>query len=220
MEYSIAPSALAYLFGDLLEDVFAGRASRFTPNEKLPCREVKVKIKDLANVMLVAAFVHLAEEGYLKLTLGTKGRILKSKAVFAALSPERPSQGLHGLEAQIANSVTGKQKKDDVGSIVRRLWDADSSDPWRDIIGRAQRYLLSQGYFAEEKRRGVARLLGKKLVPQCERIVPLEGEARQLREMMAAFQAAQPELYKRLWKGVADGIRSRQERPDVDIDYD
>lgn len=37
MKYSIEPSALAYLFGDVLEDVFAG-VSRFGLSETLPCR--------------------------------------------------------------------------------------------------------------------------------------------------------------------------------------
>ncbi len=37
MEYSITPSALAYLFGDVLENVFARRASRLTRSETVRC---------------------------------------------------------------------------------------------------------------------------------------------------------------------------------------
>lgn len=216
MKYSVVPSALAYLFGDVLEDVFAG-ASRFTGNEKLPCREVKVKKGNLVNVMLAAGFVHLAEEGHLKLTLGRKGRIFKSKAVFATLSPQQPSQGLGGLEGQIGSSITGNQKEDDIHSIVRRLVGADSSNPWDDIIGKARGHLLREGYFAEEEQHGITKRHRKKLIPQCEKIAALEGEARQLREMMATFQARQPELYKQLWKDVAAGIASRRETPDIGV---
>lgn len=221
MEYSIVPSALAYLFGDVLEEVFAGRASRFALSETLPCRKVKVKKKDLARVMFAAAFIGLAEENHLKLVLGRKGHILKSKVVLAGLSSQQPRQVLSGLEGQIVNNITGNQKKDDVGSIVRRLLGRDSQDPWSAIIGVARDYLLGGGYFAEEKRHGIAKLRGKKLIPQCGRITALEGEAQQLREMMAAFQVRQPELYKQLWKGVAAGIASRQEAADVgSADFD
>ena len=216
MEYSIAPSALAYLFGDVLENVFARRASRLTRSETLPCREVKVKRRDLASVMLAAALVHLAEEGHLKLTLDRKGRIFKSKAVFATLSPQRPDQGAGSLEEQIVNNITGKEKKDDVSSIVWRLLGTDWSNPWGHIIEEARGYLLGVGYFAEEKRRGIARLRGKKLIPQCERITALEREARQFGEMMATFQTRQSELYKQLWKGVTTGIASRQKSKDLD----
>ncbi len=71
-------------------------------------------------------------------------------------------------------------------------------------------YLFGQAYFAEEKRRGITKLGGKKLIPQCERIAALEREAQQLREMMTAFQARQSELYNQLWRDVANGIDSRQ----------
>ena len=216
MEYSVAPSALAYLFGDVLENVFVRRASRLTRSETLPCRAVKVKRRDLATVMLAAALVHLAEDGHLKLTLDRKGHIFKSKAVFATLSPQQPGQGPGSLEEQILNNITGKKKKDDLSSIVWRLLGRDRSNPWSHIIEEARGYLLAVGYFVEEKRRGIARLRGKKLMPQCERIAALEKEARQLGKVMATFQTSQSELYKQLWKGMTSGIASRQERKDLD----
>ncbi len=216
MKYSIAPSALAYLFGDVLENVFARRVSRLTRSETLPCRGVKVKRRDLAKVMLAAALVHLSEEGHLKLIPGKKGHILKSRAVFVTLSSQQSVQGPGSLEEQIVNNITGKKKKDDLSSIVWRLLSRDWPNPWSHIIEEARGYLLKGGYFVEEKRHGLAKLRGKKLVPQCERIAALEGEARQLGEMMATFQTRQFELYKQLWKGVTNGIASRQERKDLD----
>ncbi len=216
MKHSIAASALAYLFGDVLENVFAGRASRLTRSETLPCREVKVKRRDLANVMLVAALIHLSEEDHLELIPGKKGHILKSRAVFVALSTEQSVQGPGSLEEQIVSNITGKNKKDDVSSIVWRLLSKDWPNPWSHIIKQTQGYLLKVGYFAEEKRHGLGRLRGKKLVPQCERIATLEKEARQLGKMMAAFQSRQSDLYKQLWKGVTSGIASRQQTADGD----
>ena len=217
MKYSIAPSALAYLFGDVLENVFAGRVSRLTHSETLPCRGVKVKRGSLVNVMLAAVFVHLAEEGYLKLTLGRKRRILKSKAVFAMLSPQQLGQDLGGLEEQIVSNIRGNQKEDDVRSIVYRLLGADSNNPWSVIIGKARGYLLGEGYFTEEEQRRITKRRRKKLIPKCERIATLKGEAQQLREIMATFQARQPELYRQLWKSAAAGVASRRETPDVGV---
>ena len=213
MKYSIAPSALAYLFGDLLEEVF-GKKSRFASGEKIPCREAKVKKPDLASVMLTAAFVHLAEKNFLKLTTGAKGLILKSKTVFATLSPERSAQSFDHFEGSIITNITGTEKKDDVGSIVRRLLERSTRDPRAQLIQETHEYLVGQGYFAKEDRGGIAKILGKKTVPQCEKIAGLEQEALQLKEVVAAFQSSQPEIYKLLWKGVASGIRSREMRDD------
>lgn len=213
MKYSIAPSALAYLFGDLLEEVFAEK-TRLASGVKIPCREKKVKKPDLASVMLTAAFVHLAEKNFLKLTTGAKGLILKSKTVFATLSPERSAQSFDHFEGDIVTNITGNERKDDISSIVQRLLERSTRDPRAQLIQETHEYLLGQGYFTKEERGGIARLLGKKTVPQCEKIAKLEGEARQLKETMAAFRSSQPEIYKLLWKAVASGIRSREMRDD------
>ena len=82
-------------------------------------------MKGIARVMLTAALVHLSEEGHLNLILGRKGRILKSRAVFAMLSSEQSGQGPGSLEEQIVNNITGNKKKDDVSSIVWRLLSTD-----------------------------------------------------------------------------------------------
>lgn len=213
MKYSIAPSALAYLFGDLFEDVFAEK-TRLASGVKIPCREKKVKKPDLTTLMLTAAFVHLAEKGFLKLTTGKKGLILKSTTVFAVLSPGRSAQKFDHFEGAVITNITGTEKKDDVGSIVQRLLERSTRDPRAQLIQETHKYLLGQGYFTKEERGGIAKILGKKTAPQCEKIVKLEKEAQQLRETMAAFQSTQPEIYKLLWKGVASGIRSREMRND------
>ncbi len=215
-DFSLAPSALAYLFGDVLEDVFAGK-SRLTTSEKLPCRDVKVKRKDLAHAMLVSAFVYLARQGRLGLDVRTKGRIIKSKFVLVTASGG-PAGPFASHEAQILGSIRGDPKNNGVRSIVWRLWGADVGDPWGDLIRDSQRYLLGLGYFVDQERRGIAKIMGKKLMPNCERTLTLRPEATPLRNMLAAFRAEQPELYERLWKEVAAGIASRQESPDVDFD--
>jgi hypothetical protein len=79
--------------------------------------------------------------------------------------------------------------------------------------------VLELGYYSEGERRGIAKILGTKLVPECDKILALRSQAERVREMVAAFRAEQPELYAQLWKDVAKGIGSRQESQDVDTDF-
>ena len=64
-DFSVLPSALAYLFGDVLESEFAGK-TRLGFSEKLPCREIKIKKKDLATMMVVAGLSFLRKAGHLQ----------------------------------------------------------------------------------------------------------------------------------------------------------
>jgi len=216
--FTVLPSSLAYLFGDVLKALFPTQ-SRLSFGEKLPCRDVKVKRKDLAKAMVLTAFVHLARQGHLTLTLSKKGRIIKRKFVLAARSGS-PAGGFGGLEGQLMGVVRKDPKHNDVASVVWRLWSDDVTDPFGDVLHMGQAYLRGQGYFSEGERRGIAKILGKKLVPECDRILALQGEASLIQDMIAAFRAEQPELYVQLWKDVGKGIASRQEASDDDVDFD
>jgi hypothetical protein len=215
--FTVNPSALAYLFGDRLEDLFAGR-SRLPFNETLPCREVKVKARDLPIAMLTTALIHLVRRGVVRLSLDSKGRILKKRFVLATLTNESAAN-LGGLEGQILGSIRHDAKHNDVPTVVWRLWSADVTDPFSDVIRMGRQYLLELGYYSEGERRGIAKILGTKLVPECDRILALQAEADAVRDMLAAFRAEQPEVYEQLWKDVAKGISSRQEQQDVDVDF-
>jgi hypothetical protein len=215
--FTINPSALAYLFGDGLENLFAGR-SRLPFNETLPCREVKVKSRDLPTAMLMTAFVHLLQRQRVRLTLESKGRILKKRFVLASLA-SGSGAGFDGFEGQILGSIQQDAKHNDVPTVVWRLWRSDVTDPFSDVIRMGRQYLLELGYYTEGERRGIAKILGAKLVPKCDKILALRAEADAVRDMVVAFRAEQPELYEQLWKDVAKGISSRQESQDVDMDF-
>jgi hypothetical protein len=208
-QYSVAPSALVYLFGDKLGDVLE-ISSRFALKEKIPCREVKVAKKDLTTSMFAVAFIYLNGENHLNLTVDKKGLVFKSDAVFAAFPPQRSKENLDGLERQIIYNITEEKNKDDVKSIIKRILGKDSHDPWGQVIKEMQEYLTTQDYFAKEERGGIAKILGRKTTPQCEKIAELETEVQQVREMVAAFKSSQPNVYKLLWKNIAAGIKSRQ----------
>jgi hypothetical protein len=215
-DFSISPSALAYLFGDELDDLFADR-SRLPINENLPCRDVKVRRNDLAVAILVTAFADLVRKGHLSLIMHTKGRIIKSKCVLASLA-STPAGALAGLEGQLLGNLRGNSNEDDAPSVVARLWRSDVNDPFGKVIQMAQTYLLQQGYIVEEERQGLGKLLGKKRTPQCEGILGLQPQTATLYDLVASFRSGQPEVYAQLWKDVAKGIDSRQERVEVDPD--
>jgi hypothetical protein len=215
-DFSVSPSALAYLFGDTLQNLFAGK-SRLPINETLPCREVKLRRKDLAVAVLVTAFADLVRKGNLKLNVQTKGRIIKSKSVLATAAGT-PVGSLAGLEAQLLGNLRRNQNDDDVPSVVARLWSHKVDDPFNEVMDMARTYLEGQGYFVEEKRQGLSKLLGKKLVPQCDKILALQGQAGPLYDMVAAFRSTQPEVYAQLWNDISKGIASQQEKVEADFD--
>lgn len=213
-ELTIMPSGLAYLYGDLLQDVFASSA-RVSLGEQLPCRQVSVKKFDLATLVLVTACVYWSKQGCLQFSLGTKG-LLKSRYVLARRTTQAAPR-LEGLESQVLANVTGRDKDDGVASIVERVLRKDHVDPWGAVIREVQRYLLVPGYYAEAERRGVGKLLGKELVPQCDKIATLQGQVAGVRAMLEEFRSAQSELYSQLWKDVGAGITRRQETPENDL---
>jgi hypothetical protein len=77
---------------------------------------------------------------------------------------------------------------------------------------------LGLGYFTEGERKGLGKLLGKELVPQCDKIAVLQAQVGAVRDLLVGFRSAQSELYSQVWKDVGSGIASRQETPDHDLD--
>ena len=215
-ETSIAPSGVAYLYGDLLQELFPS-TSRLALNENLPCRGTKIKKNDLAALILTTACVHWAKQDCVRLSLSSKGLLIKSRYVLVARTT-KPAARLDGIEGLFLAAISGKEKDDGVASIVSRILRQDSVDPWGKVIKEAQRYLVGLGCFDEVERKGIGKLLGKELVPQCDRIAALQAQVGAVRDLLAGFRSAQNELYGQVWKDVGSGIASRQETPDTDLD--
>ena len=213
---SIVPSALAYLYADLLQDLYANSA-RVSLSESLPCRGASVKRADLATLVLVTACVHWVQQGCLTLSMGVKGVLVKSRYVQVARTT-RPAGHLDGLEGLLLASVAAKEQDNGMSAIVNRVLRKDSVDPWGHVIQEVRRYLLGLGYYSEVERKGLGRLLGKELTPQCDRILALQGSIGEVRDLLSGFRSSQAELYAQLWKDANAGITSRQQTPDHDLD--
>lgn len=184
----------------------------------VPCRDVKVKKRDLAATAVTAAFIGLAERSHLRLTLGKRRALLglrkRPAALAESLGNARP---VAGLEGDLLASLSGNKDADPIRVVVERLLPI-SGDPWGDVIARIEEEMLEEGYFLEGERKKVAKFfLGKKLEPDCERMAALQEQVAPVRKMLDDFRRQDGALYEQLLKDVRQGIKARQE---VDVDMD
>jgi len=210
-----SPSGLVYLFGDR----FAGRDKLLAVGEKLPCSEVKVQKKDLVQAMFRGAFASLAQDGCLSLSLGQKKILLfKASAVFVTIN-RREARESGGLEAGILEVLTGDPRRDSVEEGVGRAIGEESVDPWGAVIDQTREHLLRLGYFVEEERSGLGRLVpGRKLLPQCERIMALQGNVPTVLALLEGLSSRDPTLNKQLGEDTKKGITSRYKTREIDAD--
>ena len=203
----VSASGVVYLYGDH----FVGGGLPGGRIE-LPCREVKVKKKELAETGVAAAFVALAQGRHARLYIdrrsGTLG-IFKHKAVF--LQPLEGAGTLpSGFEGRILNSLSDRQGSNNAVDIVRRLVP-ESKDPWAVAIELIREGLLEQGYFAEGERGRVTKLLlGRKLLPDCQRIATLQGQVEPVRSVIESFRMANPKMHTQLLKDVRAAIKAQE----------
>jgi len=213
---AVAPSSLVYLFGDR----FVEGNTAFAMGERLPCTETKVPKKELTETMFLAAFATLVQSGRLTLTLGQKKTLIfKTNAVFATIK-QHEAQDPGGLESRLIRALTGNPQKDSVEELVWRTVGETSMDPWGEVIGQVKQYLLQLGLFKKvEASAGLAGLLPvQNLVPQCERIAPLQDQVPAVQALLEWFRANNPALYRQLREDIRKGINSRYEAPQVDLD--
>ncbi len=186
---------------------------------ELPCREVRVKKRDLAATAMAAAFVGLAQAGALRPYVGTRRALLglrKRSVVFVELLVGSASFG--GLEGRLLASLSDSQDANSVGDIIERLLPT-SGDPWRDVIALIEEEMLDEGYFSEgERKKKMAEFfLGKRLVPDCERFAAIEERVPAVRQALDAFRQTDGVLCEQLTKDIRNGIRAQQ---DVDAGLD
>jgi hypothetical protein len=210
---AFGPSGVIYLFGDH----FVERDTIFTAGEKLPCSEIKVKKKQLTEVMLAGTFAWLAQNGRISFTTGQKGTLVfKRPAAFITVVRRDPLDP-GGLEASILHALSGNLQSDSVEDVVYRVIPNTNVDPWGDVVDIARNHLFRMGFYQEVERTGVAKLLaGRKLVPLCDRIATLQPGIGAAQALLHSYQAGNPALYRLLHDDIRKGIDSRYEAPDTD----
>jgi len=208
---SVPACCIVYLFGD----AFAPHDGLL--GEKLPCGEVKVNRKALAQEVMRAAFASLQSGGALSLKLGQRRRLLfKTGAVFVALNRREERVGVEG---RIIASIMGDPAKDCVEDIVARVIGEECADPWGAVMDAAREHLFGLGYFREERRSGLGRLVsGCKLLADCERINTLRGQVPAVQTLLRELSRRDPALDKQLLEDIKKGITSRYQTREIEVD--
>ncbi len=217
-ERGITPSGLVYLFGEQ----FVEPAKML--GETLLASGIKVKGRELAEMLYGVALVALNADGIVRLDLAQRKRFLgMGQAQVVAVTPlGRPAPG--GLEAAIVACLLPDPTKNDVADLINRQLGQDMADPWGEMIGRVKADLAARGFFLQQReaRQGLGKILGDKvtLTPQPDRIAAVRDLTGLVRGLLANTQARQPQLAAQLWKDMRKGFQSRVEQSDSDSDFD
>lgn len=215
MSTEAAPSAsgVVYLFGDR----FAKKAR--VGGEKLVYGEAKVKLSDLVDNMVLAAFVELASEGYLGLEPIEEKRLgLFTTRDIGLTRLSEPGHPLYGLERAVWENISGDPKQDRVREIISKITGGTRPSPWSVILEKAKEGLGEQGYLIAEKE--VRRFLPDTIrwLANEESIVAHEGRVAEVEAMLGALETRDPTLYKQLVDSVKKGIKAMVESTDYDFD--
>lgn len=207
-------STLTYLFADRI----APKDKAMTQGAKVPCTEVKVQKKALAQTMFAVAFMRLRDQGQITLDIEEKGFLFfkwkKTKL------RRTGSEGRPGLEGAVMETAS---EEDGVRQVVWRWFGQDMRDPWRHVINQAIAEAGAMGYLKEvDAQRGKVAgfLLGKTdFQPDCDRIASLEGQFEEFAARWREFQQAEPQVYDEVMTECSKAIASRLESDD-DRDWD
>lgn len=216
MEQGITPSGLVYLFGEQ----FVEPARAF--GEDLLYSGVRIKARELAEMLYAAALSGLEADGTVRLELATRKRLLGlAKAQTVAVTPlTRAEPG--GLEASILACLSADPARNDVPDLLHRHLGRDMQDPWGYITQLVKRDLAARGFLREERtqRSGLGALLGDKVTLNAvpERIAPLATQAGQVRDLLHGFRSQRADVAAQLWKDLRAGFQRRVEKPDTDTD--
>ncbi len=215
-ERGITPSGVVYLFGEQFVE-----PARMT-GETLLASGVKVKARELAEMLYGVALLSLDAEGCARLDLAERKRFLGlGQAQVVAVTPlGKPAPG--GLEAAILASLSPDPAKNGVADLLHRQIGRDMADPWAHVTALVKSDLAARGFLLEtrEARRGLGKILGDKvtLAAVPERIAPLGDLAGLVQGLVANARARQPQLVERLWSDMRKGFQSREEKQDTGID--
>jgi hypothetical protein len=196
---AVNSSALVYLYGHR----FVGEGTRTNSWIEIPCRGIKVDARGLEEQALATAFIGLAEAGFVRLYLGTRPvtlGLLKNKAV--CLEPLQTGTVATGLEGRILALASDRKQQRNAVAIAKRLLGPRGYRTSLSIVAQIKRDLLEQGQFVRGRGKIAEAFLGEKLVPDCQRIGALQGEAERVRGMVLAFRQAKPQVYAQLIKDI------------------
>lgn len=215
-EPSITPSGLVYLFGE--QFVEQARAV----GETLLYSGVKVKARELAEMLYGVALLALEANGVVRLELAQRKRLLGLASQQTVAVVRLGSAAPGGLEAAILAYLDADPARNDVAELLGRHLGQEMPDPWGHMTALVKRDLVARGFLHEDRqaRSGLGRLLGDKVTVSAvrERIAPLAPVVPRVKALLADAQARRPQMMAQLWKDLRKGYSSREEKPESDSD--
>ena len=183
---------------------------------EVPLAHNKVSGQELAQMILVADWVQLAQAGAVALSI-TSSKLLFITTTAAAVKKIKDAAG-GDITREMLAQITGKADKDSVKGIVYRMLAKDYPDPYGVVTNWARTELLKRGYYHTEQRGAVAQLLaGSKVIANPEALNTLAPLAQTVQAGLQQFQTANAVLYKQVMNDTLGALRSRVER-DTDND--
>ena len=178
---------------------------------EMPLAHTKVNGQELAQMILVANWVQLAQAGTISLSIST-GKLLFITTTAAAVKKIKDVAGGDIMRAMLAQ-ITGKADKDTVKGIVYRMLGKDYPDPYGVVAGWARKDLLQHNFYHAEQRGAIAQMVaGSKLIPIPDALNTLAPLVQTVQSGLQQFQTANAELYKQVMSDTLGGLRSRVER--------
>jgi hypothetical protein len=206
------PSAsdIVYLFGD-----------RFVKTARLGGARLiyggsRVKLSDLGDKLMLAAFVDLASRGYVELERVEQKRLglLTARDVQVTRLPQ-PAQPLYGVEAAIWDNIAGDPQQDQVRPIISRIVGGRRPNPWSDMVDLARNGLAEQGYLIADKEELRFRPDKIHWSANEESILPHEGKVEEIKAKLSSLETRDPALFKQLVDSVKKGIQAMVRQPDI-----
>jgi hypothetical protein len=197
--------SVVYAYGNL----FAKEAKLL--GAEVPLAHTKVNGQELAQMILVANWIQLAQTGAISLNISTS-KLLFITTTTVAVKKVKDVPGGDITRALLAQ-LTGKSDKDYVKNIVYRMIGKDYPDPYGVVAGWARKDLLERGFYHAEQRGAIAQMLaGSKLLPIPDALNTLSPLVQTVQTGLQQFQTTNAELYKQVMNDTLGGLRSRVEQ--------
>jgi hypothetical protein len=204
-EPPLTASGLLYLFGEEFADPREGRLSG--SRTRLIRSGKSVGSVSLTRSLFLTAFVSLAQQGYVSLTLermqswptGHKDRVEVTKRRGEARLPI-------SLEREIMHSIPGSRGKDLVSDVVGRVVSNKTrADAVRWTVGYVIDVLDEGGYLDWTLEPGLLQYEISRWADE-DAVAPLAAEVQTLKDDMRGFELAHPYLYRKLIGEVRAGL--------------
>jgi hypothetical protein len=186
----------------------------------VPCKDVKVQTKVLAQVLLASAFLGLRENGLVSLETYEKKKLFR---MHTEVRVKATGEGhAVGFESSILGHVTGNPDKDSAVFVLVRWFGQEFPSPSAVVVANVRAAGKGLGLFqtvSTERGRIAGKLLGKERTePVCAAIAAVAPQSDDAARRWLSFVSAEAERAEALLASAKRAIDQMTERDDSDDD--